>query len=259
MLSRYERFFIKFPVNRRDTVEAIVKFRESENCIIPQALGVIDATHVPILSPDIESKPDYFSRKQVYSVNTQAVIGSNLEFFSVAIGYPGSMHDARILRNTHLFQRAENRDILCSPVDVIEGLRIRPLILADSGYTLKDWLIKPYILSPNLTRSEKSFSRRLSASMSTVERGFGLLKARCRCLLKRLDHEIENISNVIITCFILHNICQVSRDEYVDNDGLLGNIIQQEREARLRRRQNHDADLQANDVRDALKIFVYNN
>ena len=163
------------------------------------------------------------------------------------------MHDARILRNTHLFQRAENRDILCSPVDVIEGLRIRPLILADSAYTLKDWLIKPYILSPNLTR------RRLSASMSTVERGFGLLKARWRCLLKRLDHEIENISNVIITCFILHNICQVSRDEYVDNDGLLGNIIQQEREARLRRRQNHDADLQANDVRDALKIFVYNN
>ena len=74
MLSRYERFFIKFP-------EAIVKFRESENCIIPQALGVIDATHVPILSPDIESKPDYFSRKQVYSVNTQAVIGSNLELF----------------------------------------------------------------------------------------------------------------------------------------------------------------------------------
>ena len=76
VLSRYKRFFIKFPVNRRDTAEAIVKIRESENCIIPQALGVIDATHVPILAPDIESKADYFSRKQEYSVNTQAVIES---------------------------------------------------------------------------------------------------------------------------------------------------------------------------------------
>ena len=76
VLSRYKRFFIKFPVNRRDIAEAIVKIRESENCIIPQALGVIDATLVPILAPDIESKADHFSRKREYSVNTQAVIGS---------------------------------------------------------------------------------------------------------------------------------------------------------------------------------------
>ena len=31
VLSRYQRFFIKFRVNRRDTAEVIVKFRESEN------------------------------------------------------------------------------------------------------------------------------------------------------------------------------------------------------------------------------------
>ena len=182
-----------------------------------------------------------------------------MSFFSVATGYPGSMYDSRTLRNTRLFQRAENRDILWSSVDLIEGLRIRPLILADSAYPLKDWLIKPHISSPNLTRSEKRFNRRLSASRSTVERGFGLLKDRWRCLLKLLDHEIENINNVIIACFILHNICQISTEEYVGNNGLLENIIQQQREARLRRRQNHDADPQANDVRDVLKTFVYNN
>ena len=31
VLSRYKKFFIKFPVNRRDIAEAIVKIRESEN------------------------------------------------------------------------------------------------------------------------------------------------------------------------------------------------------------------------------------
>ena len=76
-----------------------------------------------------------------------------------------------------------------------------------------------------------------------VKRGFSLLKARWCCLLERLDHEIENISKEITACFILHNICQMSRDECVDNDGLLENIIQQEKEARLRRRQNHMAIL----------------
>ena len=98
---------------------------------------VIDATHVPILAPDIESKPDYFSGKQEYSVNTQAAIGNNLEFLSVVIDYPGSMHGAEIQRNTHLFQRVENRDILCSPVYAIEGLRIHPLILENSVYPQK--------------------------------------------------------------------------------------------------------------------------
>ena len=137
MISRYETFFIKFPLKRRGTAEAIIKFRESRNCIIFQDLGVIDGTQVPILALDTDSKRDYFSRKKEYSVNTQAVIGNNLEFLSVATGYPGSIHDARILRNTLLFQRAENRDKLCSSLDVIEGLRIRPLILADCAYSFQ--------------------------------------------------------------------------------------------------------------------------
>ena len=206
--------------------------------------------------PQVILDPDYLP---AYLSVSYDYVASNLEFLSVATGDPGSMHDARIPRNTRFFQRAENRDILCSPVHVIEGLRKRPLILADSAYPLKDWLIKPYIFSPNLTRSEKLFSRCLSASRSAVERGFGLLKTRWRCLLKLLDQEIENISNVIIACFILHIVCQISRVQYDEDDGLLENIIQQERESRLRRRQNHDADPQANDVRDALKTFVYNN
>ena len=50
VLSCYARFFIKFPVNTRDTAEAIIKFRESKKCIIPQAVGVTNATHVPILA-----------------------------------------------------------------------------------------------------------------------------------------------------------------------------------------------------------------
>ena len=47
-------------------------------------------------------------------------------------------------------------------------------------------------------------------------------------------------------------------DKYVDNAGLLENI-DQEREAQLRRRQNHDVNPQANYVREALKTYIYNN
>ena len=58
------------------------------------------------LKPDNESSVDYFSRKQKYTVHTQAVVGSNLIFLDVATGFPGSMDDARMLQQTKLYQDA---------------------------------------------------------------------------------------------------------------------------------------------------------
>ena len=65
-------------------------------------------------------------------------------FLSVATGYLGSLHDSRVLRNSNLFQRAENDAILAVPPDVIENKKISLLLIADSAYGLKKWLISPY-------------------------------------------------------------------------------------------------------------------
>lgn len=256
-LSRLGPHFIRFPVSRRETAEAMLKFKEVENCIIPQALGAIDGTHIPILTPATESKADYFNRKQKHSVNTQAVIGSNLEFISVATGYPGSLHDARVLRNTEIFYRCENGEFLATPKDVIEQVTVRPLIIGDSAYPLSEWLIKPYRHAGDLTQAQRYFNRRLSGSRSIVERGFGLLKARWRCLLKRLDNEIENVSDVIISCFILHNICQISNEQYLDEDDILDHLIQQEREARNRLRENNERNPMGDRIREAIKDHIF--
>ena len=67
------------------------------------------------------------------------------------------------------------------------------------------------------------------------ERAFGFFKARWRCLLLRLDNQIENVSEVIISCFALHNFCQLENEEFLDQDGILDDLIRQERVARNRR------------------------
>ena len=36
--------------------------------------------------------------------------------------------------------------------------------------------------------------------------------------MKRLDNNIENVSDVIMSCFILHNLCQLCGDYYEGND-----------------------------------------
>ena len=66
-----------------------------------------------------ESRVDYFFRnrvKQKYIVNTQAVVDANLMFLHVATGYPGSLHDAQILRVSSLFGKAERNETLAHPI-----------------------------------------------------------------------------------------------------------------------------------------------
>ena len=82
-----------------------------------------------------------------------------------------------------------------------------------------------YNFSPNLTVTEKKFNKALSSARVTFERAFGILKAQWRCLLNNLDCQIENVSTVIIACCVLHNICQLIKDDYIDNDGILEAVI----------------------------------
>ena len=69
--------FIKFPKTSLETGSKIRSFCNFTGCKIPQVLGAIDGTHIEILAPS-DSKVDCFSRKQKFTVNTQAVIGANL-------------------------------------------------------------------------------------------------------------------------------------------------------------------------------------
>ena len=70
--------FILFPTNGRETAIAIQKFRTFTESKIPQVVGVNDGTHIEILCVDSESRVDYFSRKQRYTINTQAAVPANL-------------------------------------------------------------------------------------------------------------------------------------------------------------------------------------
>ena len=257
-IARLSPQFIKFPSSRRENAQAIEKFKLCYEPKLPQVVGAIDGTHVKIVAPNVEGKADYFSRKQCYSITTQGVVGTNLIFYDIATGFPGSCHDARNLRNSSLFRRAQNNELLIKPIDVVENSEIRPLLLGDRAYPLLPWLITPYQFGPAITGDQRNFNKRLSQSRVHSERAFGILKARWRSLLKRLDNRIENVSAVIITCCTLHNICQINNDEYIDNDEVLEGILRQERASRRRRRQNFEVNPDGAAIRLSLTNYVNN-
>ena len=173
-------------------------------------------------------------------VMSQGVVGSNSIFLDFVTGFPGSIHDGRALRFTELFRKAENEIILSTPKKIIDGIKIRPIILGDGAYPISTWLQKPYPHTNALDDDEKRFNKTLSSSRCTVEIGFGLLKSRWRCLMKRLDNNLENIPKIIIACVVLHNIGPIRGDTYISEDDVLNEVLREERIARQERRRQVD-------------------
>ena len=70
----------------------------------PQCVGAIDGSHIPITGPR-ECHTDYFNRKGYYSIILQGLVDHNYIFLDVYIGWPGSVHDARVFSHSSLYTK----------------------------------------------------------------------------------------------------------------------------------------------------------
>ena len=93
--------YIKFPEND-ELCEVLEGFEEKWQ--MPQAAGAIDGCHIPVRPPTL-NHTDYYNRKGWYSVILQAVVDHKYLFRDVYIGWPGSVHDARVLSKSYLYHK----------------------------------------------------------------------------------------------------------------------------------------------------------
>ena len=120
--------------------EKIEGFKEKSD--FPNVVGAIDGSHIRIKAPVINHE-DYFNRKRYYSFVVQGIVDASGAYLSVSTGFPGSMHDAHILRLSNFYSLAEDKHILMMPCMDLHGSQIRPLILGDSAYPLKSKTMEP--------------------------------------------------------------------------------------------------------------------
>ena len=125
-LYDFRNDFIKFPTNEAQ-----------------KRASIVDGTHMEIKAPK-ESAVDYFSRYQQHDVTVQGIVDGRKIFMDITAGFPGSLYDARVLRNSSFYDRAERGDVLAAPIHVIGGHEIQPYLVGDSAYPLTCWLQKPY-------------------------------------------------------------------------------------------------------------------
>lgn len=106
----------------------------------PQFAGAVDGTHIPILAP-ADNHTDYFNRKGFYS---EALADYRYRFMDIYIGWPGSVHNVRVLTNSELFAKGEDGILLPDSRRMINGCNVPLLILDDPAYPLLPWLMKGY-------------------------------------------------------------------------------------------------------------------
>ena len=177
-----------------------------------QTVGAIDGTHIPIIQPE-ESSADYFNRKSFYSIIMQALVDFRGLFMDVNIGWPGKVHDARIFTNSTLYKKASNGTLFPNWSRNIGGVDVPLVILGDPAYPLLPWLMKPYLENANTTAKDCIFNYWQSRARMVVENAFGWLKGRWRCLLKRMDTHVYNAPNIVASCVVLHNVCELYGDQ----------------------------------------------
>ena len=146
---------------------------------LPQVAGVIDGSHVKIKAPQ-EDHEAYYNRKQCYSIVLQGVTDSECKFLDASAWYPGSVHDARILRRSDLVRQISTGDIM-GGTRVINNVNVRPYLIGDTAYPLCPYLMTAYH-SGRLTPPQQRFNKVLTKLRVVVERAYGKLKMRWRCI-----------------------------------------------------------------------------
>eukprot|EP00105_Crassostrea_gigas_P045711 XP_019929859.1 PREDICTED: putative nuclease HARBI1 [Crassostrea gigas] len=112
-------------------------------------------------------------------------------FTNIVVRWPGSTHDSFILANSFLPQ-------------IMRG--VNGWFLGDSGYPLKKWLLTPFAQPSN--QQEQRYNSSHCPTRNTVERAFGVLKSRFRCLHKTggsLQFRTGKCIKIIECCFRVHN------------------------------------------------------
>uniref|UniRef100_A0AAR2JM05 DDE Tnp4 domain-containing protein n=1 Tax=Pygocentrus nattereri TaxID=42514 RepID=A0AAR2JM05_PYGNA len=147
--------------------------------------GCMDGTHIPIKAP-AENEGDYL----ICDVTN---IITNVE-----AKWPGSVHDARIFRESALYSKFDQGQY--------DGI-----LLADRGYPCMPYVMTPY---PDPEPGPQShYNLALCRTRARVEMTIGILKARFQCL-RGLRVTPERACDIIVACVVLHNIATIRREQH---------------------------------------------
>lgn len=77
-------------------------------CGLPNIIGAIDGTYVAMKAPK-DQISSYTNRKMFTAMTLQAICNHDMKYIDCFVGYPSSVHDLRIFKNSDIFERVQQK------------------------------------------------------------------------------------------------------------------------------------------------------
>jgi len=208
---------------------------------IPGIVGALDGTHIAIRKPSNRGESEvYWNRKSFYSINVQgfipccgciliaALVEYRKRFIDVEVGWPGSVGDGRVFKNSRLnnmykawLSQFPTKRLSTGETDegVIIEEEIPAFILTDSAYTNSKHLVTMFKLNECNDSVVAALNKRLSDARYHVENAFEILKGRFQIFQRPLQCATKNIEFAIMlisALFVLHNFLIEVKDDSGD-------------------------------------------
>nr|XP_022307569.1 putative nuclease HARBI1 [Crassostrea virginica] len=145
---------------------------------------------VKIIAPK-ENENDYMCRKGYYALNIQMMCDSRFKIRDIVAKWPGSVHDSWIFRESYLSRELERG-------------QLNGVLLGDSGYPLKPYLMTPYTFADTL--AAQNYNSAHCKTRVTIEQTYGIIKKRFNSLHSGLRTCPLTACRIIVACVVLHNI-----------------------------------------------------
>ena len=94
----------------------------------PQCAGTINGCHIPIEAPQ-NCLADYHNRKGWHSIILQGLVENTGCFTDINVGWPGRVHDSRVLQNSELYAKAESGNLFPEQTVMMGGVRVSIVII----------------------------------------------------------------------------------------------------------------------------------
>ncbi|KAL0190360.1 hypothetical protein M9458_013058, partial [Cirrhinus mrigala] len=107
------------------------------------------------------------------------------------------VHDAKVLRQSYLWKMLNDGQPLNQNKVNISGCDVGYYLIGDSAYPMQNWLMKPFPDTGRLTPQQRMFNLRMSSA--------------------RNDCKLELIKKMVLTCCVLHNICEERGDNFSED------------------------------------------
>lgn len=182
---------------------------------ISQCCGAIDCTYILFNKPLDTNSVDWFDRNYNYSMILQTIVDSKSIFINVFAGFPSFVHNSRIFSCSNHQLLVTNGKRLNGVSINIRGVDVYEFIIGDTRYMISQHMFVPRS-GQRLSSMFQLYNFKHSSTRMCVEHAFGILQGVWRILKRPMTHvHLQNVSSLIITCCILHNIV-IDINEIID-------------------------------------------